>query len=108
MSLNQDEDLAGGQAAGEDHRCQEAVISFDREWALVILEHALGTIQEEFESTGRAQHFAVLRRFLPGSLDVPSYEEAAAQLGVSLPGLKSELHRLRQRFKDIIDEAVLQ
>jgi len=106
LSLNQDESLAGGKAAEEDPRSQEAVISFDREWALVILEHALGAIEEEFESTGRTSHFAVLRRFLPGSLDVPSYEEAAAQLGVSLPGLKSELHRLRQRFKGQVRQEV--
>jgi DNA-directed RNA polymerase specialized sigma24 family protein len=77
---------------------------FDREWALVILENALRTVQQQFEAG--PGHFAVLRRFLPGSVEVPAYEEAATQLGLSLPALKSELHRLRQRFKRAVREEV--
>ena len=106
LNLNQDENLPGGETLAGDHSCEDAVVSFDREWALVILEHALGTIQDEFESISATRHFAVLRRFLPGSLNVPSYEEAAAQLGVSVPALKSELHRLRQKLKAQVRQEV--
>ena len=77
---------------------------FDREWALVILENALRSVQQQFEAA--PNQFAVLRRFLPGSLEVPSYEDAAMQLSLSLPALKSELHRLRQRFKAAVREEV--
>jgi RNA polymerase sigma-70 factor (ECF subfamily) len=81
-------------------------VFFDREWALVILEHALRIVQAEYEArTGIAQ-FAVLRRFLPGSLDTPAYEEASEQLGMTVAALKSELHRLRQRFKSLVREEV--
>jgi RNA polymerase sigma-70 factor (ECF subfamily) len=75
---------------------------FDREWALVILENGLRSVQQAFEDT----HFAVLRRFLPGSGDVPTYEDAAKELGMSMPALKSELHRLRQRFRLAVREEV--
>lgn len=75
---------------------------FDREWALVILENALQIVQKEF---GACQ-FAVLRRFLPGSIETPTYERAADELGLSLAALKSELHRLRQRFKAAVREEV--
>jgi hypothetical protein len=77
---------------------------FDREWALVILENALRTVEKGFD-TG-PERFAVLRQFLPGSIEVPSYEKAGSQLGTTLPALKSELHRLRQRFKAAIREEV--
>jgi hypothetical protein len=77
---------------------------FDREWALVILENGLRIVQQQFDTA--PNQFAVLRQFLPGSVDVPSYEHAATELGLSLPALKSELHRLRQRFKAAVREEV--
>ena len=78
---------------------------FDREWALVILENALRQVQTEF--AGREEpKFAVLRSFLPGSVETPSYEAAAGELGVSVPALKSEVHRLRQRFRGLVRQEV--
>jgi RNA polymerase sigma factor (sigma-70 family) len=79
-------------------------LAFDREWALVILENALRTVEQQFQ--GAEKQFAVLRQFLPGSIAVPSYDDAATQLGLNLPALKSELHRLRQRFKAAVREEV--
>jgi DNA-directed RNA polymerase specialized sigma24 family protein len=81
-------------------------LAFDREWALVILENAFRGVQADFQPDGAAPRFEVLRRFLPGALEVPTYEQAAAQLGLSLPALKSELHRLRQRFKALIRQEI--
>ena len=82
------------------------MIGFDREWALVILENALRSVQKEFTADGGEQRFAVLRQFLPGAIQSPPYETAAAQLGLSLPAFKSELHRLRRRFKTLVVQEV--
>lgn len=79
-------------------------IIFDREWALVILENALKGVSQEW--AGSESRFAVLRRFLPGAVETPSYEAAAAQLQLSVPALKSELHRLRQRFKALVRQEI--
>lgn len=79
-------------------------IAFDREWALVILENALKGVAQEWE--GSESRFAVLRRFLPGALETPSYEVAATHLKLSVPALKSELHRLRQRFKALVRQEI--
>ena len=49
---------------------------------------------------------SVLRFFLPGALETPRYDLAAAQLGLSLPAFKSEAHRARQRFKLLVREEV--
>jgi RNA polymerase sigma-70 factor (ECF subfamily) len=81
-------------------------LGFDREWALVVLENALRSLGHEFQRAGGGERFAVLRRFLPGSTDVPGYDETARQLQMSLPALKSELHRLRQRFKALVRQEV--
>jgi len=76
--------------------------SFDREWALVVLENALGTLEAELSQTDLARHFGVLRQFLPGSVEALGYEAAASQIGISLPAFKSELHRLRARFRGLV------
>lgn len=81
-------------------------IIFDREWALVILENALKGVSQEWQSSDDQSRFAVLRRFLPGALETPTYEDAAAQLQMSVPALKSELHRLRQRFKTLVRQEI--
>jgi RNA polymerase sigma factor (sigma-70 family) len=79
---------------------------FDREWALAILENSLRAVQTEFEPRLGPSRFALLRTFLPGSIHAPSYEQAAQQLDLSVPALKSELHRLRQRFKSLVRQEV--
>jgi RNA polymerase sigma-70 factor (ECF subfamily) len=79
---------------------------FDREWALAILESAHQQTREEFERNGGGGRFAVLRRFLPGALEALTYEQAAAELALSVPALTSEVHRLRQRFKASLREEV--
>lgn len=91
-------DLVGGP--------EPDIVSFDREWAMVILENALRSLQAEFQSSNAPGRFDTLRRFLPGTLEVPSYDAAAAQLGLSLPALKSELHRLRRRFKALVRQEI--
>ena len=80
--------------------------NFDREWALVILENALKGVAQEWRGLEGESRFAVLRHFLPGALETPTYEAAAAQLQMSVPALKSELHRLRQRFRMLVRQEI--
>ena len=79
---------------------------FDREWAHRLLELALDAVRAEYEQADRATAHAVLRDFLPGSAAPPSYEEAAAKLGVSLGAFKTEVHRLRERFRRLLHREV--
>jgi len=81
-------------------------ILFDREWALVILENALNGVAQEWRGSEAESRFRVLRHFLPGALETPTYEAAAGQLQLSVPALKSELHRLRQRFKMLVRQEI--
>ena len=85
----------------------EATALFDREWALTILENCLRRAREEHAQSERRYDFGVLHSFLPGGAQI-SYEAAAARLGVSEPALKSEVHRLRRRFRELVREEVAQ
>lgn len=72
---------------------------FDREWALGLIQAAFARVEAEFEESGRAEEFAVLRRFLPG-VEVPlRYDEAARLLGKSEGLVKSMIHRLRDDYR---------
>ena len=84
----------------------ESAIFFDREWALTVLERALGRVRHEYTRTRRDSEFIVLKNFLPGAAPPPSYAAAAGQIGLSIPAFKSELHRLRRRFRALVREEV--
>ena len=75
---------------------------FDRSWALHILEKTLAAIQAEWEHGGKAARFTVLRHFLPGGTAAISQAEAAVVLGLTDTALRSEIFRLRTRFRELL------
>ena len=77
-------------------------VLFDREWALTLLETALERLRTQYAEAGRAGDFASLKDFLPGGVADSSYATAAQRIGLSIPALKSEVHRLRGRLRQII------
>jgi RNA polymerase sigma-70 factor (ECF subfamily) len=79
-----------------------SVTVFDREWALTILETALDRLRSEYARTHSQDDFAVWKTFLPGATEPSSYETAAARLAISVPALKSEVHRLRRRLRALV------
>ena len=81
-------------------------IKFDREWAVVVLENAMQSLHDEYAAAQEEKKFAVLRRFLPGASELLPYDTAASQLGLSLPAFKSELHRLRRRYRTVVVQEV--
>jgi DNA-directed RNA polymerase specialized sigma24 family protein len=79
---------------------------FDREWALTLVADAMAIIEAEHVERGRMAEFDVLRGYLTGDGEVLSYEAAAERTGLSLAALKAAVHRLRQRFREILRTAV--
>jgi RNA polymerase sigma factor (sigma-70 family) len=100
-------------AAIEDHAEDAALLTrideaqFDRLWALSLVESAFRKLEIEFVERRRARFFAVLKRFLPGGGHPGSYEETAAELGISESSAKVEVHRLRCRFRELLRSDVL-
>jgi RNA polymerase sigma-70 factor (ECF subfamily) len=77
---------------------------FDREWALRLIQSAFAQVESEWSA--RPEEFAVLKRFLPG-VEVPiRYDEAARLLGKSEGVVKSQVHRMRTRFRDVLRASV--
>jgi len=76
--------------------------TLDREWALTMLERALEQVRHDIVATRGEAAWSVLQRFLPGSSGAPLMAEAAAVLGVTEAGARTEIHRLRNRCREAL------
>jgi len=81
---------------------------FERRWAQSILEQALKRLGAEFGAENRSETYAVLKAFEPGEQLTLSYAEAASRLGISESAVKSKVHRLRQRHRELVRDEIEQ
>ncbi len=93
-----------GAASGEiaDERAEVSDAYFDRQWALTVLERALGEVSEEYGKVGKGETFGVLKAWLTGNEAGMSQADAAAKLGMSEGAVKVAVHRLRKRFREVL------
>jgi RNA polymerase sigma-70 factor (ECF subfamily) len=75
---------------------------FERRWAQTVL----GTVLDRLAAETEARRFEVLKRFLLEDKGALSYDEAAEQLGLSVPAITSAIHRLRTRLSALLVEEV--
>jgi RNA polymerase sigma factor (sigma-70 family) len=81
---------------------------FDARWAMALLGEAMNRLSQEYVAQGKATTFQALRAFLDpiNAKSVPSYEEVAAQLEVSVGALKTLVHRLRRQYTALVREEI--
>jgi RNA polymerase sigma-70 factor (ECF subfamily) len=79
---------------------------FDREWALAVLQTVLTHLEKEYDGAGKADLFAVLKPTLTGTRDAQPYAELAAQLGRNENAVKVAVHRLRQRYRALLQSEI--
>src|SRR3989442_7530073 len=79
---------------------------FERRWALTLLDQALARLRQECAPAGRVQLYQRLEMLLTGAPNGVSYAEIAARLGTTESAVKSVLHRLRRRHRELIREEV--
>ena len=81
---------------------------YDRRWAEALLEKVLARLLKDYDSTGRMPVYVQLQQFLWGRQAEISYAEMGTRLGMNEGAVKVAVHRLRQRFRDLLREEVLQ
>lgn len=75
-------------------------LTFDREWALALIQEALSRLRQEAIHQGRDQAFALLEPFLTQD-DVP-YTELARKSGSTTRRLSRDMYVLRSRLKAVL------
>jgi RNA polymerase sigma-70 factor (ECF subfamily) len=83
-----------------DHVSPEQV--FEKHWAMTLLEDVLTCLRAEYERAGKAELFAALNPCLVGERAAQPYAELARELGLSQSAVKSAVHRLRQRYRQLL------
>ncbi|MBL9116980.1 MAG: sigma-70 family RNA polymerase sigma factor [Verrucomicrobiaceae bacterium] len=73
---------------------------YDRRWALDVLDRAMKRLRAEFAAKRDEATFEALKGTLTGE-EVPR-EELANRLGMTEGALKVAVHRLRQRYREVL------
>jgi RNA polymerase sigma factor (sigma-70 family) len=81
---------------------------FDRRWVLTLLEQAREHLKEEYRLAGKAALYERLQLFDSGEADIPSYAQVAPALGLSESGVRTAVHRMRQRHRELVRQEVAQ
>jgi len=82
--------------------------NYERQWALALLDKVLQRLRAEYEQEGRAEFFTALNPCLVGDRTAQPYAELAVKLGVSEGTVKSAVHRLRQRYRELLRDEIAQ
>jgi RNA polymerase sigma-70 factor (ECF subfamily) len=101
-TVSLDFDVAENELRGA---AEDPLAAYDRAWAVAVMERALAKLETELAKGTRTGSFDAVRRFF-GSGEPPSYAEASAACGMSVPRFKAFLHRARERFRRLVREEV--
>ena len=81
---------------------------FDREWATALLERVITRLREEYLTMDKESLFEHGRGFLMAKADAVPHAQAARQLGMDEGALRVAVHRLRQRYRELLREEIAQ
>lgn len=79
---------------------------FERQWALTLLETVVQRLCREYEAAGRGEMFSELRFAITGDKSTVPYAMLADQLGSSEEAVRMAVHRLRQRYRQLLREEI--
>jgi RNA polymerase sigma-70 factor (ECF subfamily) len=79
---------------------------FERRWALTLLDNVLTRLRAECVEAGREEQFDQLKVFLTAEKSPLTYTQIGRRLGLSEGSVKSAVSRLRQRYRELVQEEV--
>ncbi|WP_257459128.1 RNA polymerase sigma factor [Archangium lipolyticum] len=81
---------------------------FERRWALALLERVVVLLRAEWEQGGKGKLFEKLKGCLTGDKGDTSYQHIASEVGMSEGAVKVAVHRLRRRFRELLESEIAQ
>ena len=80
--------------------------TFERRWALAVMDAGLARLRDECRESGRAKLFDALSPFLSRQPEPGEYESAGETLGLKQRAVIVAVHRLRAEFREMVREEV--
>jgi len=81
---------------------------YDRAWALALLGRTFNRLREEYSRNGKGPLFDELKFCLTGERSVIPYAELAGRLNMPESTVKTLVHRLRRRYRELLRDEVAQ
>lgn len=80
--------------------------SFEWRWALTLLDQVMDRLSAEFEQDGKKELFEALKPCLQGESAAQPYAILASKLGMTEGAVKVAVHRLRQRYRQLLRDEI--
>jgi len=81
---------------------------FLRNWALAVLKQAMTALEKECETGGKGALFREVKGVLTGEGNADAYAEIGRRLGMSEGAMYVAVHRLRQRYGELLRNEIAQ
>lgn len=82
--------------------------AFDREWALALLERVIARLRDECVADGKSALFEHAKGCLMAGETMVAYAETARQLGLEEGAARVAVHRLRKRYRELLQDEIAQ
>ena len=76
--------------------------AYEQRWAITLIEQVLATLRREYSAADKARLFEELKGFIWGDKSAAPYAEIAGHLNLTEGTVKVSVHRLRQRFRELL------
>jgi RNA polymerase sigma-70 factor (ECF subfamily) len=87
-----------------DHETPETI--YTRQWALAVLKQALNALEAECGTNGKAALFEEAKHLLSGERDGNTYAQISRNLAMGQGAARVAVHRLRQRYGELLRREV--
>jgi RNA polymerase sigma-70 factor (ECF subfamily) len=75
---------------------------FEKRWAMALLDKVIAQLREEFAASGKGDLFEALKGSVWGEQTPLSYQEIGGKLGMAEGAVKVAVHRMRQRYRQLL------
>jgi len=100
--LSFDANVAEDRYAAEPANESNPDTAYEQRWAVTLIEQVLTALRQEFNAADKARLFEELKGFIWGDKSTASYVEIAGHLNLTEGTVKVAVHRLRQRFRELL------
>ena len=106
ISLDQPTPEERYQLEPADNETPERI--FLRNWALTVLKQTMAAVARECEANGKGALFREVKGLLSREQNALAYAEMSRRLGMSEGALYVAVHRLRQRYGELVRDEIAQ
>jgi len=80
--------------------------AFDKQWAAALLNEVLTRLEDAYQREGKMSLFMELKQTLMGTRESQPYAMLAKRLSMNEVAIRTAVHRLRKRYRELLREEI--